>query len=183
MSLPQSLIAGDTLTVRVAMGDYTSAAGWAATLRLVPRGSGSAVSISGTADGSDWLFTANSAATAAYTAGEYSAAVYATLSGNRHTLDSGPLTVTADPAAIAAGTDTRTQAEVALAAARAALAAWTPTTKSYTIGDVSKTFASPAEIREVITYWQGRVDAERAAADRAAGRPNRTRYYVGFRRA
>ena len=51
------------------------------------------------------------------------------------------------------------------------------------LAHATRTFASPAEIREVITYWQGRVDAERAAADRAAGRPNRTRYYVGFRRA
>lgn len=183
MSLPTTVTAGDSLSVSVDGGDYTAAAGWAATLRLVPRGAGSAISISGVADGSAWTFAANSAATAAYTAGEYSAAAYATKSGDRHTLDAGPITVRPDPAAIAAGTDTRTQAEVALAAARAALAAWTPTTKSYTIGDVSKTFASPAEIREVITYWQGRVDAERAAADRAAGRPNRTRYYVGFRRA
>lgn len=183
MSLPLTITAGDSLAVSVDGGDYTSAAGWAATLRLVPRGSGSVISISGVGDGGAWTFSANSAASAAYSAGEYSAAVYATKSGDRHTLDAGPITVRPDPAAITAGTDTRTQAEIALAAAKSALAAWTPTTKSYTIGDVSKTFNTPAEIREVINYWQGRVDAERAAADRAAGRPNRTRYYVGFRRA
>jgi len=182
MSLPLTITAGDSLAVTVDGGDYTSANGWAATLRLVPRGAGSVVSISGVADGTGWTFSANGAATAAYTAGEYSAAVYATKAGDRHTLASGTIKVLPDPAAITAGTDTRTQAEIALAAAKQALAAWSPVTKSFTIGDVSKTFNTPAEIRQVITYWQGVVDAERAAADRAAGRPNRSRYYVGFRR-
>lgn len=178
MSLPLTITAGDSLAVSVDGGDYTSAAGWAATLRLVPRGSGSVISISGVADGAAWTFSANSAATAAYTAGEYSAAVYATKAGDRHTLDTGTITVRPDPAAITAGTDTRTQAEIALAAAKAALAAWSPVTKSFTIGDVSKTFNSPAEIVTLIGYWETQVARERAAASLASGRFSPGKIYV-----
>lgn len=177
------IIAGDTLQFTTAVPDYPASDGYTLTYRLVPRVAGTAITFDATASGDDYAISVAAAATSAWAAGEYAWHAYVTKDGARYTQGSGQITILPDPAAVAAGTDSRTQAEIALAAARAALAAWTPTTKSYTIGDVSKTFASPAEIREVITYWQGRVDAERAAADRAAGRPNRTRYYVGFRRA
>lgn len=177
------IFVGDTLQFDVSVPSYPASGGYTLTYRLVPlSGAGAALTFNATADGDDYTVSVAAATTAAWTAGDYSWSSYVTLSGARYTVGQGLLTLKPNPASMAAGTDTRTQAEIALAAAKAALAAWTPTTKSYTIGDVSKTFNTPAEIREVLNYWQGRVDAERAAADRAAGRPNRSRYYVGFRR-
>jgi hypothetical protein len=177
------LIAGDSLQFSVSVPDYPATGGYTLTYRLVPRGAGSVITFNATASGDEYAVSLAAAATAAWTAGEYSWHSYVTLAGARYTVGTGQLKVLPDPAAMAAGTDTRSQAQIALAAAKAALAAWSPVTKAFTIGDVSKTFNTPAEIRQVITYWQGVVDAERAAADRAAGRPNRSRYYVGFRRA
>jgi hypothetical protein len=177
------IIAGDTLQFRTSVPDYPADAGYTLTYRLVPRAAGAPIEIVATADGAEYVVSAAASATAAWTPGEYSWHAYVEQGGARYTKGTGAVTILPDPAAIAAGTDTRTQAEIALAAAKQALAAWSPLTKAFTIGDVSKTFNTPAEIRQVITYWQGVVDAERAAADRAAGRPNRSRYYVGFRRA
>lgn len=176
------IIAGDTLQFTTSVPDYPASGGYTLTYRLVPRVSGAPITITAAASGDDYAVSVAAAATAAWTAGEYSWTAYVTLGAARYTQGSGQVTILPDPATMAAGTDTRSQAEIALAAAKQAFAAWSPVSKSFTIGDVSKTYSSPAEIRQVITYWQGVVDAERAAADRAAGRPNRSRYYVGFRR-
>ena len=183
MALPKSITAGDTLSITASGADYPASAGWVGTLRLVPRGSGSVVSITGTASGDDHLFSAAAATTAAYTAGEYSAAVYVTLGAARHTLDSGIITIAPDPGAIVAGTDTRSQAEIALAACKTALAAWTPTKRSYTIGDTSITFNSTADIVALIHFWEGQVAKERQAAAMAAGRFNPSKVYVRAGRA
>ncbi len=61
---------------------------------------------------------------------------------------------------MAAPFDLRSQATIALAAARAALAAWTPTQRRFRFGDREMEFNSPDDIIKVIRYWQAQVDAE-----------------------
>ncbi len=57
-----------------------------------------------------------------------------------------------------------TQAQTALAAAKAALAAWNPTRRRYRIGSREMEFHSAAEILQVIKYWEGEVAKEQIAA-------------------
>jgi hypothetical protein len=88
-----------------------------------------------------------------------------------------------NPAALTAGTDLRSQAVQALEQARAALAAWSPTTKSYTILGRSMTFNTPAEIIQVINYWALQVKREERAAGLAAGISHQGKVYVRLGRA
>lgn len=183
MTLPTAITAGDTLAVAVDAGVYTAAAGWAATLRLTPRSAGTVRTVSGVAAADQWTFTADATTTAAWAAGAYTASIFVSKASDRHTLEAAQVTVAADPGAIAAGTDTRTLAAKALDDLKAALAAWTPTRKSYQIGDVAMTFNSSADIVQMIEFWSRQVQGEQTAAALAGGRLNPNKIYVRSGRA
>ena len=175
----QTLISGDTLTFLTSLADYPANAGWVLTYRLVPRAvGGSAVSLSSTAEGADHRITATADTTAGWVTGAYGWAAYVTKGAERYTVDSGQLTVLPNPGTVTAGTDTRTQAEKALDDARAAFAAWSPTRRSYRIGDREMTFNSADEIISLISYWENVVAREVRTADKAKGRPDRRQLYV-----
>ena len=53
-----------------------------------------------------------------------------------------------------------------------------PGRKSYTIGDVSVTFNSPAEILTTINYWETQVQREQHADAIRKGLKNPNRVYV-----
>jgi hypothetical protein len=89
--------------------------------------------------------------------------------GRSHTVFTGAVRLLPNPRTSSAPIDFRTDAEIALAAARAAFAAWTPTTRSYTIGNRSMTFATKAEIVQTINYWEIEVQRERRLAKLRAG--------------
>lgn len=184
MPLPSSITVGDTWEFRAESADYPASAGWAATLKLVPQsGAALVITASATADGDDYRFDIAAATTAGYAAGTYAAAVYVTLSGARHTIATGMVTIAANPAAMTAGTDTRSQAARALADLKTALAAWTPTKRAYTVGDVSMTFNSTADIVGLINFWERIVASENTAAALAVGRVNPNKIYVRAGRA
>jgi hypothetical protein len=63
------------------------------------------------------------------------------------------------------------------------LAAWTPTTRRYTIGERQMEFNSAAEIITLIGYWEQQVRRELAAQDRAAGLPTGRKVFVRMGRA
>lgn len=177
------LVQGETLNLRASVADYPASAGWVLTLYLNPRAGGTARSVTGTADGDDHLLQAAASTTADWAAGSYGWEVWAALGSERYRVDAGQLQVAASLIGAAAGTDTRTQAEVALDAAKAALAAWTPTTRRYRINGREMEFNSSAEIIAVITHWESEVRRERAAAAIAAGRPSRRKVHVRMARA
>ena len=177
------IVAGDRLNVPLQVPGYPASGGNTLTLRLVPRATGTPVDLTATASGDDYVVSASAVATVAYTAGEYSWRAFVTNGSDRYTVGSGQITVKANPATLAAGTDTRSEAERAVADLRAALKAWDATRRSYTIGDVSMTFNSPAEIIKLIGYWETVLERERGAADVAAGRLNRKKVFVRFARA
>jgi len=174
---------GDTLSFTTPLADYPASAGWVLTYRLVPRVAGAVVVIICTASGDSHLAAASATTTAAWGAGAYSWASFATLGAVSHTVASGSTTLLPDPRTLTAGTDTRSQAAIALAAAQAALAAWTPTTKRYSINGREMEFNSPADIVAIVRYWQAEVQREDRAAQLLAGRADRRKTYVRLGRA
>jgi pyridoxal/pyridoxine/pyridoxamine kinase len=67
--------------------------------------------------------------------------------------------------------------------AKAAQAAWTPTTRKYTIGGRQMEFNSGAEILQLISHWQVEVKREQAAERIAAGLDARRKVHVRLGRA
>lgn len=165
-----SIIVGDTLEFTTPVPGYPASDGWTLKYRLVPVTSGAAITFSSSADGDEHAVTVAASATALWSAGQYSWAAYVEDgAGASHTVLTGSAKLLPNPRTSSAPLDLRTDAEIALAAAKAALAAWTPTTKSYTIGGRSMTFSTSAEILPIIDYWERKVQAERRAATMAAG--------------
>lgn len=167
--VPQYVTAGDSLSLRQALAAYPASA-WVLKLRLVGRNSGD-LAVTFTADGEDHVATVAAASTAALPPGPYgwTAWVENTGTGAVTTVAMGQTEVRPDPRTAGAGTDLRSTAQRALDDARAAFAAWSPTTRSYTINGRSMTFNTPAEIIQLIGYWQREVQREQAADAIAAG--------------
>lgn len=165
------IVAGDTLTHTVTLTDYPASEGWVLSFRLAPRGAGTAATFDATADGDDHAVSVAAATTAGWAPGEYTAAAWVTLGAERFSIasESGQVRIWPNPATISAGTDTRTEAEKALADARAAFAAWSPTQKGYMIGGRQMYFNTPGQIIQVINHWSSEVEREKRAAEIAAG--------------
>lgn len=180
MTFPTRLAAGDTLNYTVAGDAYPASDGWVLNYRLVPRAAGTAISFSASASGTDHLVQQS---TSGWAAGYYAWTAWVTKGSETYTRGAGQLQVLPDPRTMAAGTDTRTQAEAALDAARAALAAWTPTTRRYRINGREMEFNSTGEIIALIQHWEGEVRRERAAAALADGRASGRKVYVRMGRA
>lgn len=177
------IIVGDTLDFTLSVPGYSAADGWTLKYRLIPRVSGTAIAITSTASGAQHRVLVAAATTAAWAAGAYSWTAYVENgAGASHTWRTGSITLLADPRVTNAPVDLRSDAEIALAAAEAALAAWTPTTRSYTIGGRSMTFSSADEIRPILNYWKAKVQAERRKAALDAGLPDPRKVYVGLGR-
>lgn len=181
-----TLTAGTTLSYTTSVPNFPANASWVLKYRLIPRVSGTPILLTGAADGTDptlHRITATAATTATWTAGIYSWASWVTKTVETYDVSSGSVKILPDPRVITAPFDTRSDAQIALEAAKAAMAAWTPTTKSYTIGDRSYTFNSPTEILAVISYWQNQVKREDDAIAMAAGLGSRRKVYVRLNRA
>lgn len=177
------IIAGDSLQFSTSVPDFPATGGYTLKYRLVPRVSGTAIVITAAASGDDYAVDVAAATTAAWGAGEYSWHAYVELGSARFTVGTGQITIKPNPATMAAGTDTRTLAAKALDDLKAALAAWTPTRKSYQIGDVAMTFNSTADIVGLIEFWSRQVQAEKTAAALAGSRLNPNKIYVRSGRA
>jgi hypothetical protein len=182
-TMQNQVVAGETLNYRAITPDYPAGSGWVVTLYLNPRAGGSATSVTGVADGDDHLLQVSATTTGTWAAGWWAWETWAANGTERYRLEAGQLQVVAGLIGAAAGTDTRTQAERALDDARAALAAWTPTTRRYRIAGREMEFNAPADIIAVISHWENAVKAEQAAAAMAAGRPNPRKLHVRLGRA
>lgn len=188
--LVDKLIAGDALDFDIGVTDsegntYTPADGWAMTLRLVPRTSGSAISISttATADNREFAIEVSSATTANWAAGNYSAFALVTLSGERKTVHIGELEILADPGT-ATAYDVRSDAKKTLDALKSALQTYATNSQGhvaeYEIAGRRMKFRSSAEIVEQIRYWE-RVVADETVAERlAAGLSSGRKIYTRF---
>lgn len=173
----QRIYAGDSLSFPTVVSDYPATDGWQLHFKLIPRFTSptqAPIELVASADGASYRTEVAPAATGAWAAGDYGWHSWVQRGAGptleRVTLEAGnEIAVYPNPETAAQGTDTRSQAERALADCKAALAAWKPTVDSYEIAGRSMRFKSTAEIREQIGYWQGIVNRERAAERRALG--------------
>lgn len=182
--LPDRLILGDTLNFTTSVADYPASDGWTLKYRLVPRGTtGTAVEISGAADADDpslHRVQVSASTTALWIAAVYSWLSWVEYGTEKYSVGTGAITLVADPRSASSSFELRTDAEIALDDARAALAAYTPTQRSYRIGDRSMEFASKADIVAIVNYWENVVRREHDAAAMAAGRKGSRKLYVRF---
>lgn len=174
------LIVGDTLDYTTSVPDYLASDGYALTYRLIPRTSGSAITITTIASGDDFRAYVAPAVTATWTAGEYSWAAYVTKAGDRWTVDEGTCTIKVDPATVAAY-DGRSEAQIALEAAIAALANYTATggrVRRYAIAGREMEYANAADLLKEVNYWQSVVNREQAAEAVRKGQADPRRVYI-----
>lgn len=118
--MPAQIIAGDSLRLVIASGDYPASAGWAVALVLTPMAGGTPVSVNGSEAGGEWIMALSSAASDDLAAGRYRYLIAATKEGDRTTIEHGQVEVLANPADNA--TDLRSPAQRALDAIDAVLA-------------------------------------------------------------
>lgn len=178
-------VAGDSFELTTSVAAYPASAGWQLSYRFIRRepATGTPIEITCTASGDDHVADVAAATTANWEPGEYTWASYVVSGSEKHVVEQGSLTIQANPRTATAGFDIRTDAEIALAEAKAALKAWKPTVRQYQIAGRMMTFNSPAEILKVISYWETQVRREQAANDRAQGRADRRKVYVRLARA
>jgi hypothetical protein len=177
----ESLVLGGTLNFTTLVPDYLPADGWVLKYVLVPRSAGpSSITLTGTQDADDATLhriQVAASTTAGWTSGVYSWASWVQLGSEKYDLASGVVTLLPDPRT-ATSLDTRSQARIALDQAKAALAAWTPTTRSYRIGDRQMEFAQKADILGVISYWEIEVAREENCARAAVGLKTKRQVYL-----
>jgi hypothetical protein len=177
-------ILGFTFSETLALSAFPASAGWSVELRLIPRtGADGAITLTSTADGDSHLIEADAATTSSWVAGEYAWIAAAVLGDERKPAGSGAITFAPDPFTAGAPLDTRTPSEVALADAKAALAAWKPTTKRYKINGREMEFNSPADIIAVVSFWTQEVAREQTAARATQGLASKRKIYGRVGRA
>lgn len=184
--MQERLVLGDTLNFTTTVPDYPADESWTLKYRLVPTVSGSAIEITSSADTDNpelHRVQVPASTTSVWTAGSYTWFSYVEKAAESYSLGNGQITLLPNPRTASAPLDLRTDAAIALAQAKAALAAWTPTTKSYTIGGRQMVFNTPAEIVQVINYWTAEVKREENAAALASGMASKRRVMVRAARA
>lgn len=181
--MQQELISGDSLNFVTQLPDFPATASWVLKFRLVPRTSSNpAISLTAAAEGADHRTTASATVTATWAPDAYTWTSWVEKGIEKYTVESGQITIRPDPRTVAAGYDGRSQAEKALADAKTAFAAWTPTQRRYRIGDREMEFAAKAEIVGVVSFWGIQVKRERRAKALAEGRPDPRNTYVRLNR-
>lgn len=181
--LVDRLILGDTLNFATSVAGYSAADGWTLKYALVPIASGTPITITSAADGEAHRVQIGASTTTNWTAGAYTWHSWVEKAGEKYSVDSGSITLAADPRTLAGAADLRSDAEQALAAAKLAFRSWTPTTRRYQIGGRSMEFNDAAEILAVISYWEHEVERERNAARMAKGLAGKRKLYVRLARA
>jgi hypothetical protein len=173
LRMQSRIVAGDTLKPpAVRLADYPASDGWVLHYRLTPRGTGSAITFSATADGDDHQVEVSAATTANWAPGAYTCAAWVAKGALRYSVPSegGQVTVDPNPATLPPGTDTRSAAEINLAAVQAVL------TNRATDG-VLEHQINGRQLRlmgmDELLKLEARLKSEVNAEDVAAGRPPR----------
>jgi hypothetical protein len=174
------ITAGDTLDFRTTVPDYPAGDGWVLVYRLVPRAAGTAITLTGTADGDQHRIQAGISVTALWVPGVYSWVAYATKTGERYTLQQGSVEILPDPST-AATLDTRSGARKALDAVTAYLA--DPSNITAAKYQIAGRSLDRFPLPELWTHRDRlvvEVQKEEQAARLAAGLPDTRRVFVRF---
>jgi hypothetical protein len=183
--MKDSLIIGDTLDFATSVPDYPASAGYTLKYRLIPRTSGSAILLTASAAGEDYRVQYAPATTASWTAGEYTWSAWVEKTGERYSVDSGTVTLKADPGAVAAY-DGRTHARKMLEQIETALEGWAATgghIAEYEINGRRMKYADRADVLAMRNNYKAEVWREDAAAKMASGLPNPRQVRVRMARA
>ncbi len=165
------MIVGNTWDWSVSAPDYSAADGWLLKLYLVPRFTSpvqAPIVLDGVAatDGVGHRFQRTAAQTSAYKAGQYGFQTNVIKASEVYTLDgtywSGEVTLFPNPADLVQGTDTRTQAAIALDAIEAVLAnRATVDQQEYSIGDRMLKRMTIDELLKLRGYFKAQINQQR----------------------
>ena len=175
---PTVIRAGDSVSWSRELPDFSVADGWALKYRILfPSSAAAAINTTGL--GTTHSVELASTDTAGYAAGTATLVAWVENAGTgeRETLESLQITVLPDLIA-AANHDGRTENQIALAAAKAALADYVSSGRAhvqrYTIGNREFWFREVKDIQALITHYEAEVSKERAAlAILSGGSPGR----------
>lgn len=166
--MQSSIVAGDTLSFTVTLADYPASAGWTLSYRLTPRAAGSAITFAATASGDDHQVDVDAATTAGWAQGSYTSGAWVSNGGGeRYTVASegGQVVIQPDPSALPAGTDTRSDAEIALANVSALLKGKAGSgVEQYVINGRQLRSYPLADLIKLEAKLRAEVNAERVAA-------------------
>lgn len=177
MTLPTSLVAGDTAAWTESLADYSAAAGWTLHYRIV--NGASTHTFDASASGSSFAVSLTAATTSKWAPGTYQLVGWVTKASERYTVSNTQLTVKPDLAA-AKAYDGRSSAAIALAAVEDALKAYGAKAwmQSYAVGDRTQTFRSPGEFMSFRSKLKAEVEREQAAQRAEAGLQPKKRLLV-----
>ncbi|MBK7251942.1 MAG: hypothetical protein IPI06_14020 [Gammaproteobacteria bacterium] len=166
--LPAKIIAGDTLSLSIAAGDYTAGV-------LYLENTAASISVAGTLTGSAIEFKANAATTGAYSAGKYFASVRLNDGTVYETVETGWVEVVLDPAA-AGNTDRRPWQRKVLDALEATILGKASQDQlSLSIAGRSLSRMSPSELMDWRDRLRREVAVEEAGSASGFGRFARVR--------
>lgn len=182
--MQQILIAGDTLRFTTSVPDYPATDGYTLTYRLVRRDAGgTAIEIIAVASGSDYEVNVAPATTAAWVAGKYTWAAYASKALERHTVERGEIEIKPDPAAVTAPYDDRSHARKTLDAIQALMEGRASVDQQeITLAGRSLKLMDPEDLLVWLDKYTWLVRQEEEAARLAAGLPSRNRVLTRFNR-
>lgn len=181
----QELVAGTTLNFLTVVPDYPATAGWTLKYYLRLRTGAGAIDLTAAAEGADYRVqvpASGAGSTVLWTAGVYGWESRVEKGTEKYPVDSGQITIRPDISGMAGTYDSRSQARKALDDARAALAAWTPTTRRYRIGTRELEFSSKADIVGAIEFWTAEVKREEREDAMRRGAPDPRRAYMRLNR-
>ena len=176
----ERLTLGGTLNFTTSVADYLPTDGWTLKYRLVPRSAGTPIDITSSQDSADSsLHRVQIAAviTATWGAGAYSWASWVEKGTEKYDVDDGVITLLPDPRT-ATTLDSRSPARKALDDAKAAFAAWSPTSQKYRIGDREMQFATRGDIIGVVSFWETEVQREENVERIAKGLKTKRQVYL-----
>lgn len=183
-AMQERLVLGDSLNFATAVNGYSAADGWTLHYRLVPRGAGTPIDISSSAEGAAHRVQVIAATTGAWTAGAYSWHSYVTKGAESYTVGTGSTELLPNPRTTTSGLDLRSSAEQALAAVQAILLGKaTSGTYSYRIGERELRSYTMQELLQLESKLKVEVKRERRYTALAAGMPDPTRVQVRLGRA
>ena len=180
--MQERLILGDTLNFATTVAGYPASAGWVLKYRLVPRTSGSAISITSTADSSDpaaHRVQVTASTTGAWAAGVCNWHSWVEQGTEKYSVSSGTITLVADPRAATAPYDLRSEAQVALDNVRSVIRGKASAdVLRYSIAGRSLERYGMDELIKLESRLSGEVMREQEAARLAAGLASKRRIFV-----
>ncbi len=177
-AVPALVNAGDTIRWTRSLSDYPASAGWTIAYTLI--NAAGKIEIAGSASGDDFAVTVAAATSAGWTAGTYDWREQVSKAGEVYTTGSGRITV-APSFASNATLDSRSAARRALEAIEAVLEGRASSAVAeYEIAGRRLKYIPVADLLVLRDRYRAEVASEDAAANAAAGLPDRRRIFVRF---